>query len=775
MRVMLRKSVADEICRYWGLPLVKAYNPRDPKFEYFKQKIIAHLEKLERQERAETKKSIAYLERLEKAQRRTYNPGEIATWKNGKFIKGPDKKWRRYYEGHSKQVETTITRLKGQARKCQNSSELWDLVFNNWGRFMDADKMPLPIVREFHQYVSTIEDEINAGVAVENRTAHRAKRKRSGGAKRKPAIKHTIIYQQHLPNGTVIVVDSDYRYNVIGKNKRYLFSEWFDSIGYQDDNGQLLQVEKNGQYNLFKDGKQLCNIWFDRIDTFYKQPFARVKLDNKFNYLRQDGSLVLDEWLNEAEQFESGELDEKGFFNNTVRVSKNGKYNYLTKDGKLAFNDWFDDVEGDHGGVIVSKDGKYNFLNEEGNLISKQWFASFSYFGGDGLAAVRNSAWKANFIDLNGNLLCSGFDNIISGFDKNGIARVYKDGKAVYLDKKGKFYRSNPLKTRKKILDKTSQRIAEIFDGLNIPSENTDNPAFNAVKDEYSGSTKSIDESMDEIARWCDLKTDMEKLWGNFRDWAKATTWDGSYSTQATAAKKAKELYEKYGITGEKSYRQKKAVVQKEIQRLQPQANTWWTGVKNNPPHEVTNKIGTITKGNPMTFEQADSGNANPDYGKSRGFWTNCQSCVPVFLARLLGFNVKARPKSGNKAAEELACHTNYAFIDQQTGTYPEYIKPLQQTEGDCVSWLNQNIEEGEFYSIEFTWKKHKKGHILTIRKNSAGKLELYDPQSNKTTVDESAIAKYLKDVKLGTVRLLNLTNCVLNESICEKVMKAVE
>ena len=40
MRIMIKKSVADEICRQWGFPLVKAYNPRDPKFEYFKRKII---------------------------------------------------------------------------------------------------------------------------------------------------------------------------------------------------------------------------------------------------------------------------------------------------------------------------------------------------------------------------------------------------------------------------------------------------------------------------------------------------------------------------------------------------------------------------------------------------------------------------------------------------------------------------------------------------------------------------------------------------------------
>ena len=55
---------------------------------------------------------------------------------------------------------------------------------------MAADKMPLPIVREFHAYVSKIEDVINSGVAVENRTASKPERKRSGGAKPKPSAEN---------------------------------------------------------------------------------------------------------------------------------------------------------------------------------------------------------------------------------------------------------------------------------------------------------------------------------------------------------------------------------------------------------------------------------------------------------------------------------------------------------------------------------------------------------------------------------------------------------
>ena len=164
MRVVLKKSVAEAICRYWGFPCVlKAV--RDPKLEYFKRKILEHLDKLERKEKAQMRKSLAYLERLEKAQKR--NVGDIVTWGRKvqhKYIKGADGKWRRYYEGTSRGQKLSIAALKRKVDACKDTAELWDLVFANWGRFMDADKMPLPVVRELHAYASKREDEIKAWV-----------------------------------------------------------------------------------------------------------------------------------------------------------------------------------------------------------------------------------------------------------------------------------------------------------------------------------------------------------------------------------------------------------------------------------------------------------------------------------------------------------------------------------------------------------------------------------------------------------------------------------
>ena len=186
MRIGIKRSVAKAICRRWGLPIVLK-SVRDPKLEYFKRKILEHLDKLERKEKAQMRKSLAYLERLEKAQKR--NVGEVVTWGRKvkhEYIKGADGKWRRYYRGTSRGQKLSIAALKRKVDACKDVGELWDLVFANWGRFMDADKMPLPVVRELHAYASKREDEITAGVVNKPRSERKGKQKKEEVKGKKP-------------------------------------------------------------------------------------------------------------------------------------------------------------------------------------------------------------------------------------------------------------------------------------------------------------------------------------------------------------------------------------------------------------------------------------------------------------------------------------------------------------------------------------------------------------------------------------------------------------
>ena len=152
-----------------------------------------------------------------------------------------------------------------------------------------------------------------------------------------------------------------------------------------------------------------------------------------------------------------------------------------------------------------------------------------------------------------------------------------------------------------------------------------------------------------------------------------------------------------------------------------------------------------------------------------------CQSCVPTFFARLLGFDVVARSETANAAAEELARHTKYAFIDKNTGTYPEYIHTPASTAKGFLTWLHSNLTQKNLYSIEFSWKKERKGHILTVQKDESGTVKLYDPQINETVLGDDKIKKYLENIKIKTINLMNISNCEINETVCKKIMKAAK
>ena len=51
-------------------------------------------------------------------------------------------------------------------------------------------------------------------------------------------------------------------------------------------------------------------------------------------------------------------------------------------------------------------------------------------------------------------------------------------------------------------------------------------------------------------------------------------------------------------------------------------------------PTNDPDTIAGVKRGQPMTHEQADQGNANPRYNEGREYRVNCQSCVVAYEAR---------------------------------------------------------------------------------------------------------------------------------------------
>jgi len=121
------------------------------KLDYFKKGILRHLRSLKEETLDEMPDEI----------KKAYAPGTIRTWKGQKYIKGADKKWRRYYESASRGAQTSIKYLMKKVDAIQSVEGLLQLVLLHRDRFVDANGNPIPIVQELSRYVDARQGKIN--------------------------------------------------------------------------------------------------------------------------------------------------------------------------------------------------------------------------------------------------------------------------------------------------------------------------------------------------------------------------------------------------------------------------------------------------------------------------------------------------------------------------------------------------------------------------------------------------------------------------------------
>ena len=144
---------------------------------------------------------------------------------------------------------------------------------------------------------------------------------------------------------------------------------------------------------------------------------------------------------------------------------------------------------------------------------------------------------------------------------------------------------------------------------------------------------------------------------------------------------------------------------------------------------KVEDEIAGVLKGQPMTFDEADSGNVNPHYIPHSATSENCSCCVLSLKARMDGFNVQAKPDDKlNSIMYTLSEHTNIGFVDKNTGLFPDYIKPKERYMPRLLLWFEN------------------------VRKE---------------------IEKLLYTTRLGTIKLLNLSDCFLNKAVVDYVLEA--
>mgnify|MGYP003289123643 CR=1 FL=1 len=178
-------------------------------------------------------------------------------------------------------------------------------------------------------------------------------------------------------------------------------------------------------YERVQNGESLSDI-FDNVDNF-SEGFAKVKLNDKYNFITIEGQFLSQQWFDYAISFREG----------FAVVELNGKYNFITIEGQLLSEQWFDLVDDFNKGFAkVKLNDKYNFITTEGQLLSEKWFDWVGDFS-EGFAAVELNG-NYYYIDKNGNLsLIESINNIllnkiISESIDNFITETINDNKYLY-------------------------------------------------------------------------------------------------------------------------------------------------------------------------------------------------------------------------------------------------------------------------------------------------------------------------------------------------------
>ena len=225
----------------------------------------------------------------------------------------------------------------------------------------------------------------------------------------------------------------------------------------------------------------------------------------------------------------------------------------------------------------------------------------------------------------------------------------------------------------------------------------------------------------------------------------------------------AEELYslQKYIESEEYKKEYRKREKQKSIERKDPE------------------EIAGVKRGEPMSFDEADGGKVNPNYGKDNDCSENCASCVYAYESRRRGYNVEATPAVEGSVTKELGKNFFNSWLDIETGIPCNGIEIDVKNE-NCFDFFTENAMDGERYALvsyaehDFEGNVDIEAHAITVEKDNNGDLIFYDPQSGGIRKNE--IAKEYLDTWMGknsryNPRYLRIDNKKLSPTYYDKVL----
>ena len=240
-----------------------------------------------------------------------------------------------------------------------------------------------------------------------------------------------------------------------------------DNFNLRNFSCGLAVIENDNDYNKYnfidKEGNLLLDKWLDYADDF-SEGYASFMINNKWNFIDKEGNQLLEEWLNYAKRFSEGYatgrignknvvIDTEGniiaesyekydetvgpFFNGHARFKKEGKYGFVNL--KLQEVGYYDYAwHFSEGYAQVKINNKWYFINTNIELASNQYYEETENFCNGYAIVKKNNKW--NFIDKSHNLILKegiDCDQLYSFYD--GYARIYDKSKGYnFIDKTGK-------------------------------------------------------------------------------------------------------------------------------------------------------------------------------------------------------------------------------------------------------------------------------------------------------------------------------------------------
>jgi WG containing repeat len=152
---------------------------------------------------------------------------------------------------------------------------------------------------------------------------------------------------------------------------------------------------------------------------------SQVKKDGKVGYVNNKGIEII------KPQYDDGLTFNEGY----TAVEKGTKWLYLDSTGKAITEAVYEEaLNFSNGLAAVTRNNHYGFINTTGEVAIPLEFSNAHPFS-EGLAPAANAKNQWGYIDTKGNWVITPMYDYTDSFI-HGEARVMKDGKVFYIDKK---------------------------------------------------------------------------------------------------------------------------------------------------------------------------------------------------------------------------------------------------------------------------------------------------------------------------------------------------